>query len=323
MWYFVGVELRELRSLLALAELGSISLTGGKIHLSAAAIHKQLKILEEELGVRLYEKVGRQVQLTQAAELLLPYVREMLIQHDSAVFAIEEWKGMRSGLVRVGTGPSSYLLSAILKRFRETNPGVEVVLENGNTPVLLLELQKGSLDVALIVSSDLIEARDFCLENHWDLQMVLVSHERHPLRKPHIADLKNERFILYRKGSRMQNPIDRYFAANGLEPNVIMRSDSAEFIRTLVRAGMGISMLPVWTVDKDVRDGHLNIIKQAEPPLYLKIALIRRKSGFVPKPVQAFIEIARQLNVRDLRLLTNAQPRARSTKGTRPSVQLE
>jgi DNA-binding transcriptional LysR family regulator len=317
------VELRELRSLQTLAELGSISLTGEKLHLSAAAIHKQLKILEGELGVRLYEKVGRQLQLTQAAELLLPYARDILVQHDSALAALEEWKGMGRGVVRIGTGPSSYVLPAILKKFRRANPGVEVLVETGNTPVLLDELQKGSLDLALIVSADLTEARDFCVENHWDFELVLVSHMRQPLRKPRLADLKSLRFILFRKGSRMQNPIDRYFAANGLEPNVIMRFDNADFIRAMVRTGLGVSMLPLWVVDKDVKDGGLNIIHQTEPPLHSKIALIRRKSPFVPKPVQGFIETARSLDLKNLRLLTSPVPRLGLTKRKRTFTDIE
>ena len=70
------MELKELRSLVALSELGSISLAAGYLHLSPPAIHKQLKTLESELGVRLYEKAGRQLQLTQAAEVLLPYLKD-------------------------------------------------------------------------------------------------------------------------------------------------------------------------------------------------------------------------------------------------------
>lgn len=298
------MELRELRSLVALSELKSISLTGERLHLSAAAIHKQLKILESELEVRLYEKVGRHLQLTQAAEVLLPYFKNLLVQYDSAVAAIEEWKGLGRGLVRIGTGPSSYVLPAILKKFQRANPGIEVLVETGNTPVLLDGLNNGSLDLALIVSADLTEEREFCIEKHWDFELVLVSHLRQPMRAPKLQDLKNLRFIMFRKGSRMQSPIDRYFAANGFEPNVTMRFDNSEFIRAMVRTGLGVSMLPLWVVHRDVREGRLHMIRQAEAPLYSKIALIRRKSSYVPQPVQSFIATARGMDVKNLRLLT-------------------
>jgi DNA-binding transcriptional LysR family regulator len=299
------VEIKELRSLVALSELGSISLAASQLHLSPPAIHKQLKILESELGVALYEKVGRGLQLTQAAEIVLPYARELLAQYDSARAALEEWKGMKRGVVRIGTGPSAYVLPAILKKFRRQYPAIEVLVETGNTPVLLDGIDRGSLDLALLVSADLVEKEDYCVETSWDFELVMVSHQRHPASRPRLADLRHHRFILFRKGSRMEEPIDRYFAAHGFEPNVTMRFDNAEFIRSMVRTGMGIALLPFWVVQRDVKERRLTMIRPAEPQLHSKIALVRRRSAFVPRPVQAFIDAARTLDARDVRLLTS------------------
>ena len=71
-------------------------------------------------------------------------------------------------------------------------------------------------------------------------------------------------------------------------------------------------MLPLWVVAKDVKDGHLSLIHQAEPPLYSKLALVRRKLSYVPRPVQAFIDTARSLDLKHLRRLTTSQPRGNS-----------
>ena len=214
--------------------------------------------------------------------------------------------------MRVGTGPTSYLLPSILKQFRPTNPGVEVLVETGNTPDLLESLGKGSLDLAILVSPGLTEGQDFCVEATWDFELVLVSHLRRPPRRPRLADLKNSRFVLFRKVSRMQEPIDHYSAANGFDPNVAMRLDNSDLIKDMVRVGMGVSMLPLWVVAKDVKDGHLSLIHQAEPPLYSKLALVRRKLSYVPRPVQAFIDTARSLDLKHLRRLTTSQPRGNS-----------
>lgn len=199
------MELSQLRGLVAVSELGSISLAADHLHLSPPAVHKQLKMLESELEVQLYEKVGRRLQLTQAAEILLPYLKDMLAQCDSALSAIAEWKGARRGLVRVGTGPTSYVLPAVLRQFRRTNPGVEVVVETGNTLVLLEDLSRGSLDLAFLVSGGLGESQDFSVEMTWDFELVMVSHMCRPPRRPHLRDLQKHPFILFRKGSRMQD----------------------------------------------------------------------------------------------------------------------
>src|SRR5579872_6547508 len=99
------MELRELRSLVTLSELGTITLTAQKLHLSPAAIHKQLKSLESELGVRLYQRTGRALEMSQATAVLLPYLTDLLAQYDAALGALEEWKGVKQGAVRIGAGP--------------------------------------------------------------------------------------------------------------------------------------------------------------------------------------------------------------------------
>jgi DNA-binding transcriptional LysR family regulator len=302
------MELKELRSLVALSELGSIALVADYIHLSPPAIHKQLKTLEAELGVTLYEKAGKKLQLTQAATVLLPHVKELLAHYDFALGALDEWKGLKRGLVRIGTGPSSYVLPAILKHFRHAYPKIEVLVETANTPALLEELQKGSLDLALVVSADLSERHDFVIEATWDFEMILVSQFKHLPQRPHLADLRERRFILFRQGSRMQEPIDRYFTANMFEPKVVMRFDNAEFIRSMVQAGLGIALLPLWVVRRDLKERHLSMIRPIEATPFSKIALIRRQSSYIPRPVEGFIQTASALVSKDVPLLTISRP---------------
>jgi DNA-binding transcriptional LysR family regulator len=316
------MEFRELRSLVTLAESASITLTAEKLCLSPGAIHKQLKSLEQELGVRLYERVGRQLQLTQATEVVLPYLKEMMAQYDSVIAALGEWRGMKRGLLRIGAGPtlSSYILPQLLRKFRRAHPSVELTVETGNTPVLLESLAKGAIDLALLVS-DLMEGPAVSIEAHWEFELVLVSHRRHTPSHCYLVDLKSLPFILFHKGSRMEEPIDRYFAANGLQPRVIMRFDSAESIKAMIRAGLGISMLPLWTVDGDLKTKRLSLIRQEDPPLLSKIALVSRKAAFVPRAAQAFVAEARNIAWKSPRLTvgTSQQSGNRLPKA-KPSV---
>ena len=316
------MEFRELRSLMALAESGSITVTAERLCLSPGAVHKQLKSLEQELGVTLYERVGRQLQLTQATDVVLPYLKEMMVQYDSAVAALGEWRGMKRGIVRIGAGPtlSSYILPQLLRKFRRSHPSVELTVETGNTPVLLESLAKGAIDLALLVST-LMEGPAVTIEAHWKYELVLVSHRPHTTGHCHLAELKSFPFILFHKGSRMQEPIDRYFAANDLEPRVIMRFDSAESIKAMIRAGLGISMLPLWTVDADLKTKQLSLIRQEDPPLLSNIALVSRKSAFVPRAAQAFIAEARDIAWKSPRLTTGANQRSGNrSPGTKPST---
>src|SRR5260370_7630515 len=104
------MELRQLRSLVTISELGSISLAAEHLHLSPPAIHKQLKGLEIDLGVPLYEKIGRQLQLTQPAEVVLPYLKDILAQYDSALSALQEWNRSKRVPDPISTVLSTYRL---------------------------------------------------------------------------------------------------------------------------------------------------------------------------------------------------------------------
>jgi len=290
------MELRELRCLVTLAEVGSITRTAEKLHLSAAAIHKQLKVLEDELGLRLYEKVGRQLRLTQAAEVLLPHVKNLLGQYDAVLSALSEWKGLNRGLVRIGTGPtmSSYLLPSLLEGFRRKFPEIELFVETGNTQHLLDCLGKGSLDLTFLISSELLEEPSLLIEAAWDFDFALVSGMKELPQRCRLKGLQEFPFILYKKGSIFENLIDRYFAENRFCPRVVMRFDTPEAIKAMIRSGLGVSMLPLWVVDADLKNKTLSLIRQQEQPLSARVALVTRKLSYVPQPVVAFLEVARK-----------------------------
>jgi DNA-binding transcriptional LysR family regulator len=87
-----------------------------------------------------------------------------------------------------------------------------------------------------------------------------------------------------------------------------MRFDNAEAIKAMIRTALGISMLPMWIVDRDLKRGRLMLLRQQEPPLRSKIALISRRSSHIAQPVWAFIEQARKIEWRNPRLATSAMP---------------
>jgi DNA-binding transcriptional LysR family regulator len=125
------------------------------------------------------------------------------------------------------------------------------------------------------------------------MEFVLVSNLPHVPRRCPIARLAKFPFVLFRKGSRIQNVIDRYFNELDFRPKVIMAFDNADAIKAMIEVGLGVALLPFWIVQHDLRKGLLTMIRQHERPLYSKFELLRRKSNYVPKPVAAFIELGR------------------------------
>jgi DNA-binding transcriptional LysR family regulator len=287
------MEFRELRSLATVANLGSITRAAEKLHLSPPAIHKQLRCLEAELGIRLYEKIGHQLRLTQAAEILLPYSRELLAEHEAVIAAMNEWRGLKRGIVRLGAGPATsvYLLPGLLRKFRRAFPRVDMFVETGNSPTLIEKVEEGSLDLALLVCSNLPEKPNLLVEKSWDMEFVFVSSLDQVPRRCSISELKKFPFILFRKGSRMQSVIDQYFTEMDFHPKVVMTFDNADAIKAMIRAGLGVSLLPFWIVEADLRKGMLTLIHQRERRLFSKFELLRRNSSYIPNPVASFIEL--------------------------------
>ena len=289
------LELHQLRSFVTLSDLGRIAKVADKLGLSSPAIHKQLKLLEAELGVQLYERFGRSLRLTQAAEILLPYCRDLLAEHDTALAAIQEWKGLKRGIIRIGAGPATsvHLLPGLLRAYRRTFPEVDVVVESGNSVGLIEKLGTGSLDLALLVSSHQAVDPGLSVEQSWAMEFVFVSSLEHAPKRCRVSDLSTFPFILFRKGSRMQDAIDHYFNELDFHPGVIMTFDNADAIKAMIGAGLGVSLLPFWIVHTDLRRGALTMIRQRERSLVSKFELVRRRSSYVPRPVAAFIDLAR------------------------------
>jgi DNA-binding transcriptional LysR family regulator len=288
------MEIRELRSLMLLADLGSIVKTAGKLNLTSPAIHKHLKLLEDELGVQLYERAGRNLRLTQAAQVLLPHIRIMLLEYDAAVEALADLKGFKRGIVRIGSGPtfSSYLLPVLLEEYQRKFPAVEIFVETGHTPQLLDDLGRGALDLAFIVCSELSEKADFEPQVAWDFEFVLVGSPGQLPRRGALAAARDFPFLLYRQGSVMENLIDRYFAEHHFNPRVTMRLDNAEAIKAMIKSKLGVSMLPFWTIAAEVRAGALTPVRLKEPPLLGSLALLTRKAAYLSQPVRAFLQTA-------------------------------
>ncbi|HYM08372.1 MAG TPA: LysR family transcriptional regulator substrate-binding protein [Terriglobales bacterium] len=210
------------------------------------------------------------------------------------------WKGLRKGAVRIGSGPtlSSYILPLLLRRFDRQFPGIDLQVETRHTPALLRSLSTGALDLPLLVSSELLAEPNVSFEAFGDFEFALVSHLRHVPRRCALAELEKFPFILFQKGSRMESLIDRYFVEMDFRPRVAMRFDNADAIKAMIRTGQGISMLPMWSVDTDLRRGALRLIRQRERPLFSKIVLVSRKSSYIPRPVGAFVKVAQSFECR-------------------------
>lgn len=291
------MDLRELRSFVVLSELQNITRAAEVLHLSPAAVHKQIKILEQDLDARLYEKVGRRLRLTQAGEVLLPYARDLVVRYKATLEAFEQWKGVKKGVLRLGSGAgiSVVVLPHLLGKFREAYPDIEVIVETGSTSTLIRGLEEASLDAAMFVAPEALESPGALIEVVWPFTLVPVAAKSLGRCDWTMQELRTQPFILFKEGSQVERTIDAHFARLNFHPRVVMRFDHAEAIKAMVRIGAGISFLPHWSVASELAAGELIPLRFGSMPLTSRIVLAVRQSGAIPPPVRGLIDIAHRI----------------------------
>ncbi|MEN6536433.1 MAG: LysR family transcriptional regulator [Bryobacteraceae bacterium] len=302
------MEFREVRSLALLADLKSIQRVADAVHLSAPSVHKHLKTLEEELGVPLYERDGRALKLTEAAQTILPYFQQIIAERDTALRELDEWKGVKKGLVRVGAGQivGTYLVPRILKEFMDRYPGVNASIQAAPVRPLVENLSAGLIDLALLAVPELHQERHLSTDgieivcDITDLAMVLVSGAPRSPRQCSISSLSGVPFVLYERGLGIDNVMERYFTEVGFRPRVVVRCDYTETIKAMLQTVQGISLLPFRAVEKEVQAGMLWLVRQREQPLSLRIVLARRKGHYAPPAVRALIDVMKEYSVRGI-----------------------
>lgn len=249
-----------------------------------------------------YSKKNGRLVLTEAGQVLLPFIREILLRYGAALVAVEEWKGAKRGSVRIGAGPafSSYLLPSLLKRFRRRFPKVDVFIETGDSDHLMNQVRTGALDLAFDLASAALENENLEQVAVWESEAGFVSGLQKLPPYCQLKTLQSVPFILFQEESPMGSIVRSYLNTLNFHPNVIMRSDSAEAIKAMIRAGMGISVLFLWNIDADLQNSRFTVIQTEAPVLKARISLIRLKSDYTSHAITEFVELARGMTWKHL-----------------------
>jgi LysR family transcriptional activator of glutamate synthase operon len=289
------MNLNEMRTLRVVAQTKSLAAAAAELHISAAAVHKQLKQLEADLGVELYERVGRSIRLTAACDLLLPYEEAALAQVEAGRQMIEEWKGLRQGVVRLGTGPTLgiHWVPRAIQRYRRRHPDIHITAETGTGPELVEQLRRGSLDLAMVIEDESPLPPTFESLVGWSAELVLVTGEARLRHSRRLAELTKAPFVGSRRGTRLNGIAERYFLMHGVVPDTVMRFESADAARAMLLTGFGWSLLPVWVVENDVRVGALWRLRPRERVPRMEIELLRSRELPMSPAVREFVAVAK------------------------------
>jgi DNA-binding transcriptional LysR family regulator len=250
------MDLRQLEILQAIAETGSFTACGRKLHVSQSAISRQIALLEEELGEPLFLRVGRQVRMTPAAEALVQLGQRVFQDVRDTVAAVTDRTRELRGTLRLSGGMTVclYIFPALVKQLRRDHPKLDVRMMVAMAGRSVEEIRAGHVDAGLLTLP--VEESDLVTLPVLREELLLVTMPGHPLakrKKITAQDLAGEPFVLFEAGSGTRRVIDRFFLSENIEPNVVMETENVEIIKAMVKTGLGIGIVPYIAVAREVR----------------------------------------------------------------------
>jgi DNA-binding transcriptional LysR family regulator len=250
------MDLRQLEILQAIAETGSFTACGRKLHVSQSAISRQIALLEDELGEPLFLRVGRRVRMTPAAEALVQLGQRVFQDVRDTVGAISDRTRDLRCTLRLSGGITVclYIFPTLVKQLRRAHPHLDVRMMVATAGRSVEQIRAGHVDAGLLTLP--VDEADLVTLPVLREELLLVTMPGHPLakrKKIAAQDLAGEPFVLFEAGSGTRRVIDRFFLSENIEPNVVMDTENVEIIKAMVKTGLGIGIVPYMAVAREVR----------------------------------------------------------------------
>lgn len=240
------MELHQLEYVLALEKYMKFSLAAEKISVSQSNLSDQIKKLEAELGVQLFERTTRKVELTYAGEKFIEYAKRIINEVENAKHAMLEFSNGETARIRIGAYSTiTYLgITSMIAKFQKQYPGYDIEITEANSDELFIKLNSSEIDMAFLTFPYIGNLNYSFYPLIKDKLVLFVSKENKLAQKKTIrfADLANEKFLLINSTTAFQNLIVQHCLNAGFQPNIILKSSLVETIKQLVEENMGISL---------------------------------------------------------------------------------
>ncbi len=274
------MELRQLRYFVEVAEREHMTEAAENLHVAQSAVSLQISKLEDELGVKLFERVGRNLRLTDIGKTFLYHTKKALQAIDLAIEKVDEYLDPEKGTIKIGY-PSSfanYLLPKIISNFKTKFPNVSFQLRQGSYSYLSNAVKSGDINISFIGPVPL-DDRDLHVRILFSERFFALVPANHPLAgRDHInlSEFKNDDFILFSEGFILRKIAVNACKEAGFEPKITSEGEDIDAIKGLVSAGIGVSILPENTLFNNI------------PPMTKKIPIsfpeVKRTVGIaIPK----------------------------------------
>ena len=291
------MEIRNLITFVRIAEVRNFSKTAEQLGYSQSAVTMQIKQLEAELQVQLFERIGKKAKLTQAGQRLLPYALDILSAAGKAESIAREPEQI-SGKLRIGTC-ESYVISVLPPVFMEMGercPGVEISTHTAPVPDLIDMLRQNDIDILYFLDEKLYFPEWIKVMEQPE-NIYFVSSSSSPLarmKKIPISRLVEEPLYLTEKGISYRYAMEQTLAAAGYELHPRLEVGNTDVITRFMLKNKGISFLPEYVVKDDVAEGRLAILDTECPRIVMWSQLAYHRNKYVTPQMALFLELMKR-----------------------------
>ena len=281
---------RQLRVFNEVARQLSFVRAAENLHLTPPAVTMQIKELESQVGMPLFDRSGKKVSLTTTGEYMVVYARKILALLKDAEDASARLQRAEIGLLTVGmVSTAKYFMMRMLSDFRARHAGVDIRVCTGNREQLVKMLQNNEVDIAVMGQPPTeLQTRAEPFAAH---PLVFVAAMDHPLSEREqltADDLRPYEFIVREQGSGTRVAMQKFFTDHRVEPRLQMQVNSNETLKQAVMAGLGLGFVSLHTIGSELDHGQIAILYVQATPVFRVWNLVHTLSKVLSPAAEAF-----------------------------------
>lgn len=278
---------KVIRYFVEVVRAGSIRKAAEQLHVVPTAVNRQILNLEEELGAPLFERIHNTLKLTPVGEIVLAHARGTLHEFDLVRQRIEAVRGLRQGEVTLATtaGLADAFLPAVVQRFREAHPGIQLKLLGLPIAAVLRSVSEGDADLALAYDVPGTAGFRTLFASEWPIGAVVPPG--HPLTAHAttvLAECVGYPLILPAPSLSIRPILDAAFGLSGISASPVIETTSTALMRRLVRQGGGITLLNRLDVDEERQEGSLVFVPLRDAALRAQTLTLETRAAQPPSP---------------------------------------
>ncbi|GLY08872.1 cidABC operon transcriptional activator CidR [Pseudobacillus badius] len=291
------MDIRHLHYFLQVAHHKSFTRAAQSLYITQPTISKMIKSIEEELGVVLFNRSGKQVELTDAGQVIFAQAQDIVHSFQHLSVELDDLIHLKKGRITIGLPPmiGSSFFPRVLGKFREQYPDIVIQLVEDGAKKVEEHVEKGLLDIGVVLSpANEALFHSFSLVEEKLMLLVHPSHRLAEQEKVKLSELHQELFVFFRKDFALHDRVIAECVRAGFQPQVVYESSQWDFISEMVAANLGIALLPE-PICRELDRNRIRVLPLVDPVIPWHLVMIWRKDRYLSFAAREWLRFTQDL----------------------------